>query len=68
MNTINVGDKVFYKTIQCGIIKAIVVSKRVERGYNFDIQRYTIKVTSRNNRIFYHGYTFEIGNTWVWKR
>lgn len=68
MDTINVGDKVFYKTIQCGIIKAVVVSKRIEHTDVVDFQRYTIKVTSRNNRIFYRGYTFEIGNTWVWKR
>lgn len=68
MDTINVGDKVFYKTIGCGIIKAVVISKRVEHTSVVDFQRYTIKVTSRTNRIFYHGYTFETGKTWIWRR
>jgi hypothetical protein len=68
MDTIKTGDKVFYKTIGCGIIKAVVISERIERTGVVDIQRYTIKVTSRTNRIFYHGYTFEVGNTWIWRR
>ena len=68
MDTINVGDKVFYSTIQCGIIKAVVISKRIEHTAVLDFQRYTIKVTSHNNRIFFHGYTFEVGDTWIWKR
>lgn len=64
MDTINVGDKVFYKTLGCGIIKAVVVGKRIEN----DFQRYTIKVTTRTNRIFYQGYTFEVNNLHIWKR
>jgi hypothetical protein len=68
MEAINVGDKVLFKTLQCGIIKAVVVSKRVEHTDHVDFQRYTIKVTSRNNRIFCNGYTFEVGNLHIWSR
>jgi hypothetical protein len=68
MDTIEVGDKVFYSTVSAGIVKAIVISSRIEHTPVVDFQRYTIKVTSRNNRIFYNGYTFETSKTWIWKR
>jgi hypothetical protein len=68
MDTIEIGDKIFYKTLGCGIIKGIIISKRIKHTDVIDFQCYTIKVTSRNNRIFYHGYTFEVNDLHVWKR
>lgn len=68
MDTINIGDKVFYNTVNSGIIKGVVISKRIEHTDIIDFQRYTIKVTSRNNRIFYKGYVFEVNDLHVWKR
>lgn len=68
MDEINVGDKVFYKTVLGEIIKAVVVSSHVEKTYLRDFQRYTIRVTSRNSRMFYYGYIFEASATWVWRR
>jgi hypothetical protein len=68
MEAINVGDKVFYKTLHLGILKAIVIDKRIEDAVVCKFQRYTIRITSRNCATFPCGYTFEIGDLHVWKR
>lgn len=65
MTPINVGDKVWYKTVLCGTIKAIVIKKEVSySGYC----SYTLRVTSRKNSAFYQGYEFESGRMFIWKR
>ena len=65
MTPINVGDKVWYKTVLCGIIKAVVIKKEVAySGYC----SYTLRVTSRKNSAFDQGYVLQSSRAFIWKR
>jgi hypothetical protein len=59
------GDKVWYRTVLAGTVKAKVVArtKNVYGGWN-----YVIKVTTRKNFAFYCGYTFIASDLHMWRR
>lgn len=64
----NDGDKIWYKTVNSGWIKAKVLSTRKEYiGCNiFEVA--IIRVTSRKNKIFPCGYVFSSSVTHMVKR
>jgi len=59
------GDKVWYRTVQAGTVKARVIAraKNVYGSWN-----YIIKVTTRKNPIFKSGYFFLASKLHMWKR
>lgn len=69
MDEIKAGDLVLWRGICGGWLKAKVISVRNVEWIGGVISRYaTIRITSRWNRIFYCGYTFETSRTFIVKR
>jgi len=55
---LKVGDKVWFESVRAGKIKAVIVYIAKDGLFDWEIERITLKVTSRKNPIYPLGTSF----------